>query len=234
MEAKKYSVDVPRKKCVTPICRGSYVNILEPKILPQSDKLAWGMQCLFPKNEITKAWAADLKKIYSQVLLDKFGKEKAAGIAKALAATNSLPLRDGDGAENAGLANIDQLAGHYFINSNNKFRQPHIIGALGKVVDPTILGPDDIYSGAWYRVMLEFWYYDTAGNKGISTTLVGIMKVKDDDNLGAGTSSTEAAAEFNAFANEAADLFNVELEEVAEKEEVKKEEVEKEEVFNFM
>ena len=234
MEAKGYNVDVSRKKCVTPICRGGYVNILEPRPLPQSDKLAWGMQCMFPKNEVTKAWAEDLKKIYSQVLLDKFGKEKAQGIARALTATNSFPLRDGDGAENAGLANIDQLAGHYFINSNNKFRQPHIIGALGKVVDHTILGPDDIYSGAWYRVMLEFWYYDTAGNKGISTTLVGVMKVKDDDNLGAGTSSTEVASEFSFCSDEAADLFNVELE-VTEKEEVEKEETkEEEEVFNFM
>jgi len=217
---KNYSIDIAKKKCITPICRGGYVNILEPRQLPQSDKLAWGMQCMFPKNDITKAWAEDLKKIYSQVLIDKFGKEKAQKVAKTLLATNSFPLRDGDGAENASLSNIDQLAGHYFINSNNKFRQPHIIGVMGKVIDPDLLGVDEIYSGAWYRVMLEFWYYDTAGNKGISTSLVGVMKVKDDVNLGVGTSSTEAASEFSFCSDEAAELFGT-TDEAEEAEEAK-------------
>lgn len=207
----EYNIDVKKKKCVTPECRGSYVNLLEPRPLPQSDDLAWGMQCIFPKSPTVEAFVKDLKQIYAQVILDKFGKEKSGEIAKILIAKNAFPVRDGDNSADAGsLANAEQLKGCYFINTNNRFRQPHIIGPVGKAVNPDDLTPDDIYSGAWYRVMLEFWYYDTAGNKGISTSIAAVMKTKDDENLGAGTSSTEATSAFSDFFEEAASMFNEE------------------------
>lgn len=204
----EYSIDVKKKKCVTPECRGSYVNLLEARPLPQSETLAWGMQCIFKKTPVIEKWVEELKKIYAQVLIDKFGKEKAGAIAKVLRAKNSFPVRDGDNPADAGtLANADQLKGCYFLNTNNRFRQPHIIGPVGKAVDSETLTPDDIYSGAYYRVMLEFWYYDTAGNKGISTSIAAAMKTKDGENLGAGTSSTEASDAFSDYAGEAASLF---------------------------
>lgn len=204
----EYSIDVKKKKCVTPECRGSYVNLLEARLLPQSETLAWGMQCIFKKTPVIEKWVEELKKIYAQVLIDKFGKEKAGAIAKVLRAKNSFPVRDGDNPADAGtLANADQLKGCYFLNTNNRFRQPHIIGPVGKAVDSETLTPDDIYSGAYYRVMLEFWYYDTAGNKGISTSIAAAMKTKDGENLGAGTSSTEASDAFSDYAGEAASLF---------------------------
>ncbi len=217
MENKGYSIDAERKTCVTPECRGSYVNILEPRALPQSTTMAWGMQCVFKKTPGVEAWVKELARIYGQVLLDKFGKEKARKIAKILQAKNSLPVRDGDNPGDAGsLANAEQLKGCYFLNTNNRFKQPHIIGPAGKAVDASLLTPDDIYSGAYYRVMLEFWYYDTAGNKGISTSIAAVMKTKDGENLGAGTSSAEAATAFSGYAEEAASLFNSEKEETEE------------------
>ena len=233
MTTKGYSIDLKKKKCVSPVCRGGYVNILEARPLPQSDKMAWGMQCMFPKSDVVKAWVEELKQVYAQVLTDKFGQQEAQKIAKVLLAKKSFPVRDGDDPGDAGaLSNAEQLQGHYFVNANNKFRQPHIIGAMGKPVDPAILTLDDVYSGAWYRVMLEFWYYDTAGNKGISTSLTAVMKVKDGDNLGGGTTATEASNAFNDFADEAADIFGASAE---EKEENKEKEEEKEVgVFNFM
>lgn len=207
--SKTYIVNVERKKTVSPECRGSYVNILEARPLPNSEEEAWGMQCMFPKNAVVEAWVKELKQIYAQVLVDKFGDKKAREMAKII--SNKLPIRDGDNPEDAGgLANADQLKGHYFINTNNRFRQPYIIGPMGKAVDPDTLGVDDIYSGAWYRVMLEFWYYDKAGNKGISTSIAGLMKTRDDDNLGAGTSKVETEEEFRGFADEAVSMFEEE------------------------
>lgn len=206
--AKEFSIDVKKKKCVTPECRGSYVSLLEKRPLPNSDKEAFGMQCIFKKTPVVEAFVKDLKGIYAQVLIDKFGKEKAGAVAKVLLAKNAFPIRDGDNpAESEALANADQLKGCYFLNTNNHFRQPHIIGPMGKAVDPETLTPDDIYSGAYYRVMLEFWYYDKAGNKGISTSVAAVMKTKDGENLGAGTSSIEAAGAFEDFSGEAASMF---------------------------
>ena len=232
---KGFSIDAVQKKCVTPECRGSYVNILEPHKLPQSEVMAWGMQCIFAKTPLVEAFVEELKKIYGQVLLDKFGKEKAGAIAQVLIAKNSFPMRDGDNPADAGaLANAEQLKGCYFLNTNNRFRQPHIIGPMGKAVDPETLTPDDIYSGAYYRVMLEFWYYDTAGNKGISTSIAAVMKTKDGENLGAGTTSSEASNAFSDFSEEAASMFKTEDEEAQNGQEPSGGAVDAAAGFNFM
>jgi len=208
MAAKPYVIDVKRKKCITPECRGSYVSILEKRQLPESEKMAYGMQCMFPKNDVVDQFVKDLKQIYVQVLLDKFGAQKAQEIAKVISAKQRFPVRDGDDDKEAGLANAEQLKGHYFINTNNQFKQPYVLGPTGKVVPVDMLTPDDIYSGAWYRVMLEFWYYDVAGNKGISTSIAGLMKTKDDDNLGAGTSASEFESALGEFSTEAVSMFD--------------------------
>ena len=193
-----YSVDVEKKKCVTPVCRGSYVNMLEPRPLLESEKLAWGMQCLFPKDDPdVAAWRKDLNRLYAKVLIDKFGQEKAATLAPSI----KTPLRDGDAPAEAD----KELEGFWFMNVNNIFRQPHIIGAMGKPLNKeeiARLTVDDLYSGAWYRVMLEYWYYDKAGNKGISASVVAIMKVQEDTNLGSGTSKSEAESAYTEFAGE--------------------------------
>jgi len=212
-----YTIFVEKKKCLTPVCRGGYVNILESRVLPGDEgKLAWGMQCMFPKDgEGVAEWVGELKKIYAQVLIDKFGQEKAKEMAGVISKKRKFPLRDGDDpSDTDSLKNAEQLVGHYFINSNNTYRQPHIIGPAGKRLDPDSLDAEDIYSGAYYRVMLEFWYYDKKGNKGISTSLAAIMKIKDGANLGAGTTSTEAEGAFEGYAGEAASMFG----EVAEEE----------------
>lgn len=204
-----YSIDIKKKTCVTPECRGSYVSLLEARPLPQSTNTAWGMQCVFKKTPTVEKWVKELMNIYGQVLLDKFGKEKAGKIAQVLVAKKSFPIRDGDDPGTTGaLANADQLKGCYFLNSNNRFKQPHIIGPAGKAVDANQLTTDDLYSGAYYRAMLSFWYYDTAGNKGISTSLEAVMKTKDGENLGAGTSKSEASNAFSDYSEEAASLFN--------------------------
>jgi len=216
-----YTIFVEKKKCLTPVCRGGYVNILESRALPDNPdgspgKLAWGMQCMFPKDgEGVAEWVNDLKKIYVQVLLDKFGQEKAKEMAGILSKKRKFPLRDGDDpVDTDGLKNAEQLEGHYFLNTNNIFRQPYIIGPAGKRLDPDSLDADDIYSGAYYRVMLEFWYFDKKGNRGISTSIAAVMKIKDGANLGAGTTSSEAEGAFEGYAGEAASMFD----EVAEEE----------------
>lgn len=202
MAPKGYTIDIEKKKCVTPVCRGSYVNILAPRPKPdQPDKLAWGLQCLFPKTDpAVIAWKADLSKIYAKVLVDKFGQEKAA----KMAARMRLPIRDGDDPKEEEKA----LQGFWFMNANNNFRQPYVIGVTGKPVDPKILTPDDIYSGAWYRVMLEFWHYNTAGNEGISCSVAAVMKVRDDESLGGGTTQSEASNAFGDYTSEIASAFS--------------------------
>ena len=234
--AKGYSVDVKGKKCVTPECRGSYVHILEPEPLPESEKLAWGLQCVFPKNDVTKEWANELSQIYTQVLTDKFKGDKTqiAEVVRILKIKRSFPLRDGDNeADTATVSNKEQLKGCYFLNTHNRFRQPHVMKMNGEPIAPESLTVDDVYSGAWYRVMLEFWYYDVKGNKGISTSVAAVMKTKDDENLGGGTSRSEAVTAFSSFAEEPTMMFdsNGEVPETNDPPEGKEN---KEEEFSFL
>ena len=235
MGNKGYSIDVAKKKCVTPIGRGSYMSILEPSAFGEGDEPDWNMLIIFPKDPTVNKWVDDMKKIYAQVLIDKFGKEKAQAIAKAISIKERFPIRDGDGDAAGDLANAEQLEGCYFMSIKNKFRQPHIIGATGAAVDPTTLTPDDIYSGAWYRVMLNFYYYKVKGNQGIGASLEALMKVKDDENLGANTTAKEASDRFADFSDDAVDLFAgaTEDDEKMAAEEESKEKVE-DDTFDFM
>ncbi len=203
---ENFTIFTEKKKALTPVFRGGYVNFFEPKAFDVGDKPEWGMQLMLPKagpgvEDFTKA----LKGIYVQVLLDKFTtKEKAIEMGNLIGSKKRFPVRDGDNtADTSGLANSEQLIGHYFMNANNKFRQPTFIGPAGKGVPAEQLSQDDIYSGAHYRAMLEFWYYDVKGNKGIGCSLAAFMKVKDDANLGAGTTIAEAEDAFSGFASEA-------------------------------
>ena len=55
------------------------------------------------------------------------------------------------------------------------------------------LAPTDIYSGMYARVTLNFYPFDTAGNKGIGCGLGNVMKTRDGEPLAGGAS---AASDF--------------------------------------
>ena len=65
------------------------------------------------------------------------------------------------------------------VSSNNK---PVLVHA-----DKTPLtDPQELYSGCYGRAIINFYVYDTQGNKGISAGLNGIMKLYDGEPLGGG------------------------------------------------
>ena len=47
-----------------------------------------------------------------------------------------------------------------------------------------IIDPDDVYSGCYVNMAVEFYAYSNSGNKGIGASLIGVQKVKDGDRLG--------------------------------------------------
>ena len=96
-----------------------------------------------------------------------------------------LPLRDGDTERED-----EAYAGHWFINANSK-TAPQIVD---KAVKP-ILDRDEVYSGCYARVSLNFYAFNSNGNKGIACGLGNIQKIRDGESLG-GRSS--AADDFSA------------------------------------
>ena len=92
-----------------------------------------------------------------------------------------LPLRDGDTERED-----EAYAGHWFINANSK-TAPQIVD---KAVKP-ILDRDEVYSGCYARVSLNFHAFNSNGNKGIACGLGNIQKIRDGESLGGRSSATD-------------------------------------------
>lgn len=120
--------------------------------------------------------------------IPKFGgKRPAKGALK-------LPLRDGD------IERDDEAyKGCYFLTANSK-TAPQIVD---RKVQP-ILDRDEVYSGCYCRVSLNFYSYNVNGSKGVAVGLGNIQKIRDGEPLG-GRSS--AAADFSEFTEETGDNF---------------------------
>lgn len=92
-----------------------------------------------------------------------------------------LPLRDGDTERED-----EAYAGHWFINANSK-TAPQIVD---RAVKP-ILDRDEVYSGCYARVSLNFYAFNSNGNKGIACGLGNIQKIRDGEPLGGRSSAAD-------------------------------------------
>lgn len=95
-------------------------------------------------------------------------------------ATIKLPLRDGDERED------EAYKGHWYINANST-SAPQIVDRAVKA----ILDRDEVYSGCYARVSLNFYAFNSNGNKGIACGLGNIQKVRDGEPLGGKTTAVD-------------------------------------------
>ena len=100
-----------------------------------------------------------------------------------------LPLRDGDVERDD-----EAYKGHWFINANST-TAPQIVD---KAVKP-ILDRDEVYSGCYARVSLNFYAFNSNGNKGVACGLGNIQKLRDGESLGG---RSNAADDFNTAADD--------------------------------
>ena len=92
-----------------------------------------------------------------------------------------LPLRDGDTERDD-----EAYKGHYFMNANST-NPPQIVD---KYVKP-ILDRNEVYSGCYARVSLNFYAFNSNGNKGVACGLGNIQKIRDGESLGGRSSATD-------------------------------------------
>ncbi|KRN88737.1 DUF2815 family protein [Ligilactobacillus ceti] len=148
--------------------RLSYANVWEAVSI-NGGKEKYSVSVLIPKDDkktldaIEKAVDAAI-----EVGIAKFGGKKPNKVAI------KLPLRDGD------IERDDEAyKGHYFLNANS-VTPPQIVD---KNVDP-ILDKSEVYSGCYARVSLNFYAFNSNGNKGVACGLGNIQKIKDGEMLG--------------------------------------------------
>lgn len=159
-------------KVITNEVRFSFVNVFEPKQNDQG-KDTWSMLLLIPKTD--KATLSKLKRAAQAALDDGIanGKLKAGTSLKNAWGT----LKDGD--ERDDLDERPEYAGHYYMNVN-AYRKPGVVDAN---VQP-ILDSSEVYSGAYGKVSINAYAYNTNGNKGVTFGLNNVQKLRDGDFLG--------------------------------------------------
>jgi len=170
-------------KVVTGKVRLSYANIFEPKSINGSEP-KYSVSLIIPKDD--KQQIEVIKQAIKNAIEE--GKSKLADKNGNIPKNIKLPLRDGDEDR----PEDEAYANSYFLNANS-VRPPQVVGteidkATGKAIP---LGENDVYSGCYARVSLNFYAFNTNGNKGIACGLGNIQKVEDGERLGGGASAEE-------------------------------------------
>ena len=161
-------------KVVTGKVRFSYANVWEPKSINGGEE-KYSVSILIPKKD-TKTVEAIKKAIEEakQEGVAKFG-GKVPNVLKT-------PLRDGDEER----PDDPAYEGHYFFNASSS-RKPQIVDAD---VQP-IIDRDEFYSGCYGRASINFYAFNTNGNKGIAAGLNNLQKLADGERLSGGSTAEE-------------------------------------------
>lgn len=176
-------------KVVTGInTRLSYANVWEPKSI-NGGKEKYSVSLIIPKSD--KPTINAIEKAIDAAIQEGIGK---FGGKKPNKATLKLPLRDGDVERDD-----DAYQDSYFINANS-ITAPQIVD---KHVQP-IHDRDEVYSGCYARVSINFYAFNTNGNRGIACGLGNIQKIRDGEPLGGHASASD---DFTAIDDSSDDDF---------------------------
>ena len=178
-------------KVVTNKVRFSYVNLMTPRVDPNSGKSKYSTTILLPKSDIATKQAIDLA-------IQNAIQEGAKGAWKGVIPPQvSSPIHDGDGVKQDGTPYGPECKGHWVFTASTsadpQFAKPEIIDAQGQ----PILSATEIYSGMYGRVSVVFAPYLFAGKKGIGCYLNNVQKLEDGEPLGATKAS--ASEDFGAM-----------------------------------
>ncbi len=170
-------------KVITGKVRLSYANIFEPKSINGSEP-KYSVSLLIPKED--KQMVETINEAINNAI--ERDKTKLANKSGKVPANLKIPLRDGD----IDRPDDEVYEGCYFVNANST-KAPKIVGtekdrSTGKAIN---LGEDEVYSGSYARVSINFYGFNTNGNIGIACGLGNIQKVGDGERLGGGASAED-------------------------------------------
>ena len=152
--------------------RWSYANVWDPKSI-NGGPAKFSVSLIIPKDD-----TATVNKIKAaiQAAYDE-GESKLKGNGRTVPALKAIktPLRDGylERPDDAAYANS------YFINANSS-TAPGIVDADRQ----PILERSEVYSGVYGRASVNFYAFNTNGNKGIAVGLNNLQKIRDGEPLG--------------------------------------------------
>ena len=163
--------------------RWSYVNAWEPKSI-NGGAPKYSVSLIIPKSD-TKT----LEKIRAAIQAAyEEGQSKLKGNGRSVPALSALktPLRDGDMER----PDDEAYANSYFVNANS--------GTAPGIVDADrnpILERSEVYSGVYGRASINFYAFNSNGNKGIACGLNNLQKIWDGEPLGGKSRAEDDFAE---------------------------------------
>lgn len=168
--AKKISI--PTKVITGPDTRWSYANIWDAKSI-NGGTPKFSVSLIIPKSD-----TVTIQKIKNAIQAAyEEGESKLKGNGKSVPALSTLktPLRDGD------LERPDDpaYANSYFVNANSA-TAPGVVDADRQ----PIIDRSEVYSGVYGRASINFYAFNSNGNRGIACGLNNLQKIRDGEPLG--------------------------------------------------
>ena len=165
-------VSNPMKVITGPNTRWSYANVWEAKSV-NGGTPKFSVALIIPKSD-----TATIAKIRAAIeAAYKEGEAKLKGNGRSVPALSVLktPLRDGDTER----PDDEAYANAYFVNANSA-TAPGIVDADRQ----PILDRSEVYSGVYGRASINFYAFNSNGNKGIACGLNNLQKIRDGEPLG--------------------------------------------------
>ena len=162
----------PMKVITGPDTRWSYANVWEAKSI-NGGTPKFSVSLIIPKSDtrtIARIKAA-IEAAYRE------GEAKLKGNGKTVPPLSAIktPLRDGDSER----PDDPAYANSYFINANSS-TAPGIVDADRQ----PILERSEVYSGVYGRASINFYAFNSNGNRGIACGLNNLQKIRDGEPLG--------------------------------------------------
>lgn len=162
----------PTKVITGPETRWSYANVWQPKAI-DGGAPKYSVSLIIPKSDtktIEKVRAA-IQAAYDE------GQGKLKGNGKSVPPLSSIktPLRDGDVER----PDDEAYANSYFINANSASAPGIVDVACQPIIDTS-----EVYSGVYGRASINFYAFNSNGNKGIACGLNNLQKIRDGESLG--------------------------------------------------
>ena len=163
--------------------RWSYANVWQAKSI-NGGTPKFSVSLIIPKSD-TKTVTAVKNAIQAAY---EEGQSKLKGNSKSVPALSAIktPLRDGDAERPDDEAYKDS----YFINANSATAPGIVDTARNPIIEHS-----EVYSGVYGRASINFYAFNSNGNRGIACGLNNLQKISDGDPLGCKTRAEDDFAD---------------------------------------
>ena len=174
-------------KVITGKARASFVHVFEPQSVNGSEP-KYSCSLIIPKSDTRTIQAI-------QAAIEQAKQEGVSKFGGKVPANLKTPLRDGDIDRPDDAAYTDS----YFVNANSKEKPGVVDRKRVPITDPL-----ELYSGCYVRASINFYAFNTNGNRGVAAGLGNIQKWEDGEPL---NGRVRAEDEFEALDAEDDDDF---------------------------